>query len=106
MFSLFFSPPGPIKNGFRGETDTSDDEVVSDVLSHCSSASESASAVEENSGVCPVLETFRSCTKEESRCITLPVETGVREVDEQTEQEDMEDKLKQCIDNLMDKRLV
>lgn len=27
-------------------------------------------------------------------------------MDEQTEQDDMEDKLKQCIDNLMDKRWV
>lgn len=32
--------------------------------------------------------------------------TGGEQVDEQTAQEDTEDKLKQCIDNLMDKRYV
>ncbi|XP_075882259.1 interferon-related developmental regulator 2 isoform X2 [Nelusetta ayraudi] len=69
--------PAAVKNGFKGETDTSDDEVASEVLSHHSSASEGASAMEESA--------------------------GAREVDERTEQEDMEDKLKQCIDNLMDK---
>lgn len=30
--------------------------------------------------------------------------TGGEQVDEQTAQEEAEDKLKQCIDNLMDKR--
>uniref|UniRef100_A0A8C4IRH2 Interferon-related developmental regulator 2 n=1 Tax=Dicentrarchus labrax TaxID=13489 RepID=A0A8C4IRH2_DICLA len=50
---------------------------MSDVLSHYSSASESTSVLEEG--------------------------TGGEQVDEQTAQEETEDKLKQCIDNLMDK---
>ncbi|KAK7884607.1 hypothetical protein WMY93_027730 [Mugilogobius chulae] len=54
--------------------DSSDDELTSDILSHYSSASEGASVIEEP-----------------------------QTVDEQTAQEETEDKLKQCIDNLMDK---
>ncbi|XP_017266921.1 interferon-related developmental regulator 2 isoform X1 [Kryptolebias marmoratus] len=69
--------PKGVKNGVKGESTASDDEMTSDILSHCSSASESASVMEES--------------------------TGSEQVDEQTAQEQMEDKLKQCIDNLMDK---
>nr|XP_019944901.1 PREDICTED: interferon-related developmental regulator 2-like isoform X1 [Paralichthys olivaceus] len=65
------------KNGVKGESGASDDELTSDILSHCSSASETASVLEEG--------------------------TGAEQVDEQTAQEETEDKLKQCIDNLMDK---
>ncbi|XP_035513163.1 interferon-related developmental regulator 2 isoform X1 [Morone saxatilis] len=65
------------KNGLKGESGASDDELMSDVLSHYSSASESTSVLEEG--------------------------TGGEQVDEQTAQEETEDKLKQCIDNLMDK---
>uniref|UniRef100_A0A665TN28 Interferon-related developmental regulator 2 n=1 Tax=Echeneis naucrates TaxID=173247 RepID=A0A665TN28_ECHNA len=50
---------------------------ASDILSHYSSASETTSVLEEG--------------------------TGGEQVDEQTAQEETEDKLKQCIDNLMDK---
>uniref|UniRef100_A0A667X714 Interferon-related developmental regulator 2 n=1 Tax=Myripristis murdjan TaxID=586833 RepID=A0A667X714_9TELE len=60
-----------------GESGASDEDLASDILSHYSSASESASVLEEG--------------------------TGVELVDEQTAQEETEDKLKQCIDNLMDK---
>ncbi|XP_071762915.1 interferon-related developmental regulator 2 [Centroberyx gerrardi] len=70
------SKPGG-KNGVKGESGASDDDLASDVLSHYSSASESASVLEEG--------------------------TGGEPVDEQTAQEETEDKLKQCIDNLMDK---
>ncbi|KAK5863291.1 hypothetical protein PBY51_000330 [Eleginops maclovinus] len=70
------SKPG-MKNGVKGESGASDDELTSDILSHCSSASESTSVVEEG--------------------------TGGEQVDELTAQEETEDKLKQCIDNLMDK---
>ncbi|KAG8002823.1 Interferon-related developmental regulator 1, partial [Nibea albiflora] len=66
-----------IKNGVKGESGASDDELTSDVLSHYSSASETTSVLEEG--------------------------TGGEQVDEQTAQEETEDKLKQCIDNLMDK---
>uniref|UniRef100_A0A8C4IUW9 Interferon-related developmental regulator 2 n=1 Tax=Dicentrarchus labrax TaxID=13489 RepID=A0A8C4IUW9_DICLA len=65
-----------VKNGVKGESGASDDELMSDVLSHYSSASESTSVLEEGTG---------------------------EQVDEQTAQEETEDKLKQCIDNLMDK---
>ncbi|XP_028309368.1 interferon-related developmental regulator 2 isoform X2 [Gouania willdenowi] len=68
--------PG-VKNGVKGESAASDDELTSDVLSHYSSASDTASVLEEG--------------------------TGGEHVDELTAQEEMEDKLKQCIDNLMDK---
>ncbi|XP_061592592.1 interferon-related developmental regulator 2 isoform X2 [Cololabis saira] len=68
------SKPG-VKNGMKGESGASDDEFTSDVLSHYSSASENASVMEE----------------------------GSEQVDELTAQEETEDKLKQCIDNLMDK---
>lgn len=61
----------------KGESGASDDDLASDVVSHYSSASESASVLEEGPGMEPV--------------------------DEQTAQEETEDKLKQCIDNLMDK---
>ncbi|XP_051280453.1 interferon-related developmental regulator 2 isoform X2 [Dicentrarchus labrax] len=71
-----YSKPGS-KNGVKGESGASDDELMSDVLSHYSSASESTSVLEEG--------------------------TGGEQVDEQTAQEETEDKLKQCIDNLMDK---
>ncbi|XP_044307028.1 interferon-related developmental regulator 2 isoform X2 [Varanus komodoensis] len=59
------------------ETPASDDEAASEVLSHYSSASESTSVVEE-----------------------VP---GGEAVDEQAQQEDVEDKLKEYIDNVMDK---
>ncbi|XP_026126595.1 interferon-related developmental regulator 2 isoform X3 [Carassius auratus] len=67
---------GKGRNGVRGESGVSDDDLASEVLSHYSSASESASVIEEATG---------------------------EVVDEQTAQEETEDKLKQCIDNLMDK---
>ncbi|KAJ4934266.1 hypothetical protein JOQ06_007065 [Pogonophryne albipinna] len=70
------SKPG-MKNGVKGESGASDDELTSDILSHCSSASESTAVLEEG--------------------------TGAEQVDELTAQEETEDKLKQCIDNLMDK---
>ncbi|XP_051509798.1 interferon-related developmental regulator 2 isoform X1 [Myxocyprinus asiaticus] len=66
----------PGRNGGRGESGLSDDDLASEVLSHYSSASESASVLEEGIG---------------------------EVVEEQTAQEETEDKLKQCIDNLMDK---
>ncbi|KAL3063938.1 hypothetical protein OYC64_000284 [Pagothenia borchgrevinki] len=66
-----------MKNGVKGESGASDDELTSDILSHCSSASESTVVLEEG--------------------------TGAELVDELTAQEETEDKLKQCIDNLMDK---
>ncbi|GAA6229690.1 interferon-related developmental regulator 2-like isoform X1 [Lates japonicus] len=66
-----------IKNGVKGESGASDDELTSDILSHYSSASETASVLDEG--------------------------TGGEQVDEKTAQEETEDKLKQCIDNLMDK---
>ncbi|XP_051915456.1 interferon-related developmental regulator 2 isoform X1 [Hippocampus zosterae] len=66
-----------VKNGMKVESGASDDELTLDVLSHYSSASESTSVLEEG--------------------------TGGEEVDEQTAQEETEDKLKQCIDNLTDK---
>ncbi|XP_068997185.1 interferon-related developmental regulator 2 isoform X2 [Embiotoca jacksoni] len=68
--------PG-IKNGVKGESAASDDELTSDILSHYSSASETTSVLDEG--------------------------TGGEQVDEQTAQEETEDKLKQCIDNLTDK---
>lgn len=64
------------KNGVKGESGASDDELTSDILSHYSSASEGTSVQDEGTG---------------------------EQVDEQTAQEETEDKLKQCIDNLMDK---
>uniref|UniRef100_A0A8C6P383 Interferon-related developmental regulator 2 n=1 Tax=Nothobranchius furzeri TaxID=105023 RepID=A0A8C6P383_NOTFU len=66
-----------MKNGMKAESAASDDELTSDILSHYSSASETTSVMEEG--------------------------TGSEQVDEQTVQEETEDKLKQCIDNLMDK---
>lgn len=66
-----------MKNGVKGESGASDDELMSDVLSHYSSTSETASVLEDG--------------------------TGGEQVDELTAQEETEDKLKQCIDNLMDK---
>ncbi|XP_065817590.1 interferon-related developmental regulator 2 isoform X1 [Labrus bergylta] len=66
-----------VRNGVKGEMGASDDELTSDVLSHYSSNSETASVMDEG--------------------------TGGEQVDEQTAQEQTEDKLKQCIDNLMDK---
>ncbi|MGH0182831.1 UNVERIFIED_CONTAM: hypothetical protein FKN15_010553 [Acipenser sinensis] len=67
------------RNGTKGESAASDDDVTSEVLSHCSSASDTTSVNEEGSGTEPA--------------------------DEQTAAEETEDKLKQCIDNLMDKSL-
>ncbi|KAL2103876.1 hypothetical protein ACEWY4_000744 [Coilia grayii] len=72
------STPRSGRNGVKGEAGGSDDDLASDVLSHYSSASESASVIEEGTG-------------------------GGDVVDEQTAQEETEDKLKQCIDNVMDK---
>ncbi|XP_026988938.1 interferon-related developmental regulator 2 isoform X1 [Tachysurus fulvidraco] len=66
----------PGKNGGKGGSGASDDELASEMLSHYSSASESASVLDEGTG---------------------------EMVDEQAAQEETEDKLKQCIDNLMDK---
>lgn len=40
-----------IKNGVKGESGASDDELASDVLSHYSSASESTSVLEEGTGL-------------------------------------------------------
>ncbi|XP_054868818.1 interferon-related developmental regulator 2 isoform X1 [Amphiprion ocellaris] len=71
------APLKGVKNGLKGESAASDDDVASDILSHYSSASETTSVLEEG--------------------------TGGEQVDEQTAQEETEDKLKQCIDNLMDK---
>lgn len=65
------------RNGAKGESAASDDDVTSEVLSHCSSASDTTSVNEEG--------------------------TGTEPADEQTAAEETEDKLKQCIDNLMDK---
>ncbi|XP_067854606.1 interferon-related developmental regulator 2 isoform X2 [Heptranchias perlo] len=62
-------------NGAKGETLASDDDL-SEVFSHYSSASETTSVPEE----------------------------GNETVDEQMAQEEAEDKLKECIDNTMDKR--
>ncbi|MBN3292265.1 IFRD1 regulator, partial [Polypterus senegalus] len=67
------------RNGPKGEPVPSDDDAASEVLSHYSSASETASVQDEG--------------------------TGSEPVDEQTAAEETEDKLKQCIDNLMDKSL-
>lgn len=39
-----------VKNGVKGESGASDDELNSDVVSHYSSASESTSVVEEGTG--------------------------------------------------------
>uniref|UniRef100_A0A8C8E455 Interferon-related developmental regulator 2 n=1 Tax=Oryzias sinensis TaxID=183150 RepID=A0A8C8E455_9TELE len=61
----------------KGESAASDDELASDILSHYSSASEGTSVLEEG--------------------------LGGEQVDEQSAQEETEDKLKQCIDNLTDK---
>ncbi|XP_072305482.1 interferon-related developmental regulator 2 isoform X2 [Eucyclogobius newberryi] len=72
--------PG-LKNGVKGESGASDDELTSDILSHYSSASEGASVIDE-----PI-----NCT------------SGNDTVDELTALEETEDKLKQCIDNLTDK---
>ncbi|CAL1605892.1 unnamed protein product [Knipowitschia caucasica] len=68
--------PG-LKNGVKVESCASDDELASEILSHCSSPSDGASVIEEP--------------------------TGNDTVDELTAQEETEDKLKQCIDNLMEK---
>uniref|UniRef100_A0A8C7L932 Interferon-related developmental regulator 2 n=1 Tax=Oncorhynchus kisutch TaxID=8019 RepID=A0A8C7L932_ONCKI len=65
-----------VRNGVKGGSGASDDDLASDVLSHYSSASENASVLDDRAG---------------------------EPLDEQTAQEETEDKLKQCIDNLMDK---
>lgn len=46
MFSVLAA-----KNGVKGESGASDDELNSDVVSHYSSASESTSVIEEGTGV-------------------------------------------------------
>uniref|UniRef100_A0A3P9MI78 Interferon-related developmental regulator 2 n=1 Tax=Oryzias latipes TaxID=8090 RepID=A0A3P9MI78_ORYLA len=71
------APLKGVKNGMKGESAASDDELASDILSHYSSASEGTSVLEEG--------------------------LGGEQVDEQSAQEETEDKLKQCIDNLTDK---
>lgn len=73
--SISAPPPVAVKNGFKGETDTSDDEVASEVLSHHSSASESASAMEESAGVYAVPGDLRGRAQKWtlSQWITLPV---------------------------------
>ncbi|XP_063282651.1 interferon-related developmental regulator 2 isoform X2 [Pelobates fuscus] len=65
--------------GTRAESEASDDEAASDVLSHCSSASETFSLAEDG--------------------------TGNELQDYQSQQEQREDKLKEDIDNLMDKSI-
>ncbi|KAH0629995.1 hypothetical protein JD844_012528 [Phrynosoma platyrhinos] len=65
------------RSNAKVESQASDDDAASEVLSHCSSASESTSVAEE-----------------------VP---GGEVVDEQAQQEEVEDKLKECIDNVMDK---
>ncbi|XP_076132389.1 interferon-related developmental regulator 2 isoform X1 [Alosa pseudoharengus] len=72
------STPRSGRNGVKAESGVSDDDLASEVLSHYSSASESASVIDEGTG-------------------------GGEVADEQTAQEETEDKLKQCIDNVMDK---
>jgi len=42
------------RNGVRGDSGVSDDDLASDVLSHCSSTSECASVVEEGTGTCTI----------------------------------------------------
>lgn len=49
-----------VKNGMKGESGASDDELTSDVLSHYSSASESTSVLEEGTGLCTKPD--NSCT--------------------------------------------
>lgn len=65
------------RSSAKVESPASDDEAASEVLSHCSSASESISVAEDV--------------------------TGGEAVDEQAQQEEVEEKLKECIDNVMDK---
>ncbi|XP_042309453.1 interferon-related developmental regulator 2 isoform X1 [Sceloporus undulatus] len=65
------------RSNAKMESQASDDEAASEVLSHYSSASETTSVAEE-----------------------VP---GGEAVDEQAQQEEVEDKLKECIDNVMDK---
>lgn len=43
--------PLGMRNGVKGESGASDDELMSDILSHCSSASESTSVLEESTGL-------------------------------------------------------
>lgn len=49
MDVLFLS--SGVKNGMKGESAASDDEPTSDILSHYSSASETASVLEEGPGL-------------------------------------------------------
>ncbi|KAM8930944.1 interferon-related developmental regulator 2 isoform 2-T2 [Pelodytes ibericus] len=65
--------------GTRADSEASEDEGASDVLSHCSSASETVSLAEDG--------------------------TGSEVQDVQAQQEQREEKLKENIDNLMDKSL-
>lgn len=90
----------------KGESGASDDELNSDVVSHYSSASESASVVEEGTGLSAKSHSLNVCCASTVVCLFTSCRTGGEQVDEQTAQEETEDKLKQCIDNLMDKRYV
>lgn len=56
----------------------------------------------------PTVRSWRStvCCASTAVCSFMSCRTGGEQVDEQTAQEETEDKLKQCIDNLMDKRYV
>lgn len=49
--SAFFFLSLGLKNGVKGESGASDDELTSDVLSHYSSASETTSVLEEGTGL-------------------------------------------------------
>ncbi|XP_028906031.1 interferon-related developmental regulator 2 isoform X2 [Ornithorhynchus anatinus] len=68
---------GGARSNVQPESPSSDDEAASEVLSHYSSTSEVASVTEESSG------------------------NDV--VDDQAQQEELEEKLKECIDNVTDK---
>lgn len=57
---LFFLSLG-VKNGMKGESGASDDELLSDVLSHYSSASESTSVMEEGTGLYINTDTTYTC---------------------------------------------
>ncbi|CAL8319016.1 unnamed protein product [Merluccius merluccius] len=79
QLQLSAKAPPPLKggrNGVKGESGASDDDLASEVMSHYSSTSENASVLEDGTG---------------------------EVVDELTAQEETEDKLKQSIDDLTDK---
>lgn len=50
-----------VKNGLKGESTASDEEMTSDILSHYSSASESASVMEESTGLYRDSGCFMKC---------------------------------------------